>query len=75
MKIPSGWTAHDGKAMPVAGDSCPAIMLRCGLTVAMGERFASDWPAGWKWAELPSGMDIIAYRDEASEFVTVPRLG
>lgn len=74
MKTRAGWTAHDGKGMPVAASSSPAIMMRCGLTIPLGQRFADEWPSGWEWFGPPSGTDINAYCDEVSEFAAIPQL-
>lgn len=79
------WIPHDGQDCPVPPDSCPAVRfrrngygMRSPLTIQMGTTAAHKWENYgdrncWQW--LPGsndGQDIIAYKPEPDDWVTIP---
>lgn len=62
----SEWIDHDGKGMPVDGDTIVSIRIRSGEeTPAKWNTRAKDW--AWRWADERSAAsfksgDILAYR-------------
>lgn len=56
-----GWIEHDGKGMPVDGETLVNVRLRDGIEFDDGQTLASDW--GLCWRHDPEHRnDIIAYR-------------
>lgn len=57
----SEWIEHDGKGMPVDGDTIVCIRMRDGdETPASWNTAAEEWI--WTWGERDRTGDIIAYR-------------
>lgn len=66
--VPDGWRAHDGRGLPIAADSCPALLFRMGTRVRPGVRPATYWGGSWEWkADSREPMDIVAFCEEKSE--------
>ncbi|MGX7926442.1 hypothetical protein ACWPMX_07700 [Tsuneonella sp. HG094] len=79
VAIPAGWTVHDGSGMPVPGSTCPAVIFRIGTRTRSGAYDARNWrdraEDSWSWSPGSTDpMDIIAFREEPDEWVSVPRL-
>lgn len=79
VTIPAGWTAHDGNGMPVSGSSCPGVLFRIGTRTKPGTFEAVHWQDraddSWTWpSDSTAAMDIIAWREEPDEWVTIPTL-
>lgn len=77
--IPAGWTAHDGSGMPVLGSTSPGVIFRIGTRTKVGAFDALHWQDraedSWSWSPgSTEPMDIIAFREEPDEWVTIPRL-
>lgn len=62
----NGWVEHDGKGMPVDGDTIVAIRCRDGVEAMsypasdfLGDKhgFKGDW-----WRNQGLGVDIVAYK-------------
>ena len=78
-RVPTGWTAHNGKGCPVDPRSKPAVMFRMGSKTPRDMQPAEHWinmgeGSCWEWEEgSRDPMDIVAYWEE-DEMVEIPRL-